>query len=189
MGAKCSPDLSGLHGLQPFLISLTLPMGSLAFHCMALINHLGGGCGQVLLRGVVSHRRNKPNQTKPKQKTENILNHTKPPQKKDAFLISFMSASNSTNNRVRATQGREDRAPQHHQRTRDWQENFVQIYTKALSLAAISHFCLSISLLPCINTWAKPERHQGPLNALDTTRASQAHPLGSPLPNFYSLCF
>lgn len=119
-------------------------------------------------------------QTKPNQKTENILNHTKPPQKKDVFLISFMSASNSTNNRAKATQGREDRAPQHHQRMRDLQENFVQIYTKTLSLAAISHFCLSISLLPCINTWAKPERHQGPLNALDTTRASQAHPSGSP---------
>lgn len=65
-----------------------------------------------------------------KKKPENTLNHMKPPQKKDAFLISFMSASNSTHDRVKATQGRENQAPKHHQRMRDCQENSVQIHTK-----------------------------------------------------------
>jgi len=132
-------DLSGLHGHQPFS-SLTLPMESPASCCPAWLEHLGASNSRVLPCSVVNHKR--------KEKTENTLNHTKPPQKKDAFLISFTSASNSIHEEAKATQGREDQTPQHYQRTKDCQENFVQIPTKTSSLVAISHFCLSTSLLP-----------------------------------------
>lgn len=139
MEPRGCPDLSGLHGYQPFS-SLTLPTESPASCCPAWLEHLGAGNGRILVCGAVSHKR--------KEKTENTLNHTKPPQKKDAFLISHMSAGNSTHDGVKATQGRDDQAPRHHQRMRDYQENFVQIPPRSSSLAAMSHFRLSTSLLP-----------------------------------------
>lgn len=98
-----SPELAGLHGHQPFS-SLMLPMESPASCCLGWLKHLGVGNGKVLLCGAVNHRGKE-------KKSENTFSHTKPTQKKDAFLISFMSASNSTHDRVKATQGRENQAP------------------------------------------------------------------------------
>ena len=178
MEPRGCPDLSGLPGHQPFS-SLTLPTESPASCCPAWLKHLGAGNDQVLLCGAVNHKR--------KEKTENTLNHTKPPQKKDAFLISFMSASNSTHDRVKATQGREDQAPQHHQRMRDCQENFVQILTKTSSLAAISHFCLSTSLLPLPSLCKRTGRARETAMSMNCFRHRSGFLESSPAPFLFCL--